>query len=228
MAEAVLQASSGTLTVILRKGIVMKVYKNQTRKYYKQVDTVWTQPTLTENGTFGGSNMAVDWSLGGNNYSSGTPYTAFSPNTGGLYVYADEYKTWMRIFIYYPTPIKVTNISFRVDTVNSASGPATNTKFYAGNFKGDTLNLLKDIGTVNDGSSYSGDISVSTMYQYFVLYAENGGVGNADSLNISNILINGMHTDITEVKVSEDWTYYKDVDVYSAIDANNTYNVVKG
>ena len=162
---------------------------------YRILPVEWTQPTLTSNGVFGGNQMAVDWALGGHNWSTGTPYQAFAPNGGELYVYADEYKTWMRVYMYIPRPVRARNISFSILWVNSASGPATNVKFYGGNGKGNDVELLKDIGYVGENVTYNGAITTNNHYQYYTLYLENGGGGNNDSLDVRNIRFTGEYDD---------------------------------
>ena len=147
----------------------------------------WIQPTLTSNGTFGGDTMAVDWTWGANNGVSGVAYTAFQPNTGELYVYADEYKTWLRIYMYIPRPVRLTGISFYIRTVFASSGAAYNVHLYGGNSKGDMQEELKDIGTVGKDYQHTEAVTTEHEYQYYTLYLENGGWAYNDSVCIRQI-----------------------------------------
>lgn len=155
----------------------------------------WNQPTLTANGTMGGNSMAVSRTFGGNNGAWGEAWTAFAPNTGIVGFYCDEWKSSMYFNIYLPKPTRLTRISFFIPHRDSSGGGAYNTKLYGGNSNNDRTNLLKNIGTVGENSSYDSSISTSNYYQYFTLYFENGGHSYEDRVEIQSIKLYGEYED---------------------------------
>lgn len=195
------------------------------RKYYKYQDNTWVQPKLTSNGTMGGDYMAVSINWAGYSYNYGTPYNIFSPNTGNAGFYADEWKSSMYITVYYPSPLRATNIKFSIiETGDGADGAAYNVRFYGGNFFNDRLEQLLYLG-----STWGVDTQLSSTnyYQYYTLYLENGGWAYEDKVTITGILISGVTREVVE-GTSDDYDFYRDVYNVEAPQYNNKYYAYKG
>jgi hypothetical protein len=167
-------------------------------KYYKYVDTAWTQPTITQNGAFGGNDMAVYKVQGGNNYSYGTAFESFQPNTGNNGFYCDEYKSSMYFCIYLPKPTKVTHLYYYIPWQESASGGAYNCHFWGGNYPDDRSHWVRQIGNIAEGGTCNIDLTPDDYYQYYTLYLENGGWGGEDRVTIMNILMTGLERNLVE------------------------------
>lgn len=176
-------------------------------EYYKIVEQAWTQPTLVANGTMGGSNMAVAAETSGSARGSfSTPYVAFSPNTGYIGTYRDEAKAWVALYIYYPEPIKLTQIYFKNQMVSSSfEGGIYGAYLYAGDEVGSRDVVIKAIGNVSN-PIYTGEITGNDYYQYYTLYFWNGGGAYSSSVSIGNIAIAGV-TQESVPGTAEDWDY---------------------
>ena len=160
----------------------MKAYKESETRYYKYEYSTFVQPTLTSQSS---PEMSVAISYSKNNNTYGNVYQAFSPNTGSVGFYCNEYKGSMSIYISFPNPVKLTNISFKIPYKERPSGRAENIKLYANS------SVIKNIGTVAENASYSGSIENSNYYNSYMLYVENGGWAEEDRVDISNILLVG-------------------------------------
>lgn len=183
-------------------------HTDTTREYYKYQDVDWTQPTLTSNGTMGGSSMAVSIVWNGYNYNYGTPYTIFVPNNGQAGFYCDEWKSSMYVNIYIPVPLKLTSISFSiVGTGDGADGAAYNVHLWGGNSINNRLEEVRYIGDTWGGTFTS---STSNYYQYFTLYLENGGWAYEDKVTIMNIKLNGSYRTIVAGTPSS-YDFYKEI-----------------
>ena len=196
---------------------VHKLPKENKRIYYKYQYDTFTQPTLTENGSMSGDAMAVSISYGGSiQYTLGQPYTAFSPNTGETGFKTPEVKSWARLYVYLPLPTKLTNISFKTSSNDSASGGAYNTVLYGGDYNGATTETIKNIGNVGQGGTYDSALSTDNYYQYFTLYFENGGWSDEDRVGLNTIVLQGQTRETIE-STESDYDYYKDVDVWYGV-----------
>jgi len=166
----------------------------------------WTQPKLTSNGTFGGNNMAVDVTYhdttSQSNSNGSKYYVAFMPNSGYVGQYTDEesgHNGYLRIWIYYPKPIRLNHIRFFVNNRETGqTGPARNVKLYGGNSrssinveKGSTTNMVLKIGNVDIGKTYQSDIAMNEYYQYYMLHVENLKAPFDDRVEIKSIKLDG-------------------------------------
>lgn len=190
----------------------MKGIIQSTKRYYKNTEIDWTQPTLTSNGTMGGDQFAVTAIFGGNNSQSNVSdsYSAFSPNEGWIGFYCDEWWSWMKMCFYFPTPTRITSLYFYIPYIGSASGGAYNTALYAGTFAGDTSITYYNIGGIGENSACSltfGDELGLGYYQYYNIYCSNGGHSYEDMLHIGRISITGKQKSITEA-TEDDYDYY--------------------
>lgn len=197
-----------------------------TRHYYKYRYYDFIQPTLTENGSFGGNNMAVYHVFGGNNGSWGTTYTAFQPNESLIGFYCDEWKSSMYICIYIPCPTRLTHIKFYVPHTSNSSGGAYNTLLYGGLFANDRKELIKKIGTINENNWCDIALTNPNYYQYFTLYFENGGHSYEDEVEIKQILLDGVCREIID-GTPLDYDFIVDDTQYKAILDNEDYKVFK-
>jgi len=196
------------------------------RHYYKYIYSTFTQPTLTENGTFGGNQMAVSHTFGGNNSSWGTTYTAFSPNTSGVGFYCNEWKSSMYFCIYLPKPTRLTSLTFFIPYTGSSSGGAYNTLFYGGNGANDRKELIRNIGTIGENGTCNVALTSSSYYQYYTLYFENGGHSYEDQVEIRNIKIAGESRTVVDGAIN-DYDYYIDTYKCQTPLINNEYKAYK-
>lgn len=192
----------------LKSGTTYKLPVQNVTKYYKYTYTPFTQPTLTSNGTIGGSSFAVNAVYAGYNRgaSSSQAYEAFRPNTGNIWFYCDEWKSSVAIQMYFPQPMNITNFHFKVPWTWGGSGGAENTKLYAGEYQNSRDILVKDIGFVSEGGTYDSVISNNHYYQHYTLYVENQGRPDNDQLDISDIYIQGNLRGVT-IGTSNNYDY---------------------
>lgn len=155
----------------------------------------WTQPRLTSNGTFGGNQMAVSRTFGGNNGAWGEAYTAFSPNTGIVGFYCDEWKSSMYFNVYYPNPIKANRITFYIPSRSAPASGAYNIHIWGGNYNNDRSQWVQQLGDVGENSSCNAQLNCPNYYQYYTLYFENGGWSYEDSVEIQSITLYGEYED---------------------------------
>lgn len=198
----------------------MKAITEKIRHYYKYKYTNFEQPTLSNNGVFGGDSMAAYHAFGGNNGCWGTTYTAFQPHEGRIGFYCDEWKSSMYICIYFPKPIRLTGLNFYVPHTSASGGGAYNTLLYGGYGANDRRELIRNIGTVGENSWCSVELTSPNYYQYYTLYFENGGWAYEDEVQIMHILFSGIIREITE-GTEEDYDFYKDVAICRVIKENN-------
>lgn len=199
----------------------MKAITQDYVKYFKYIYPSWNQPTLTNNGIAGSSDMAVWHTFGGNNGSWGTTYTAFSPNGGYIGFYCDEWKSSMTINAYYKNPLKIQSISFFIPSIDDRpSGRAQNIRLY-----GDG-NLIMVIGDVGENSWYSNNVNVNNFYNQYSLYVENAGWAEEDRVDIMNITINGVTRSIIEA-TSADYDYAVYLKKTTLFERDNKYYAVK-
>lgn len=177
----------------LDEEIIMELFSRKLLSRILPVD--WIQPTLTGNGTMGGSNMAVSRTFGGNNGAWGEAYTAFAPNTGVVGFYCNEWRSSMYFCIYIPKPLRANRISYQSHYSHSSSGGIYNAKLWGGNSANDRHELIKDLGTIGEGQTKDTTISTNNFYQYFTLYFENGGHSYEDRVEIKNIKLYGQYED---------------------------------
>lgn len=204
----------------------MKAYWEDNTKYYKYVYTDWTQPTLTSDGAFGSSEMAVALNFGSNNSQYGTAYKCFTPNTDLAGFYCDEYQSWMEVQMYFNNPLRIKTITFTTpDTRTSQSGAMTDTILYAGNSKGAHGLVYLNIGGKIYGTYTNNDVPDNGYYQYYTLYFKNEGRSYNDRVDVEKIKITGTARTSIESSAS-DYDYkvlagktflVKENDIYKAI-----------
>lgn len=206
----------------------MKAYWEDNTKYYKYTYSSWTQPTLTSNGIFGGNSMAVTITFGSTSSHDdvANTYKIFKPNTDRVGFYCNEYQSWMEVHIYLPKPTKLTTLTFLPVYVGSSSGGSYNTKFYGGSYMGTKENLIINIGTVSENTTYNNtNLPTNDYYQYYTLFCNNGGWSHEDALHLKNVYISGQARTVTEgtpidydYKVLTGKTFLvKENDIYKAL-----------
>ena len=204
----------------------MNVVKETIRYYRKYAYSDFVQPTLTANGSFGGSAMAVSHTFGSKNSSWGTTYKVFSPNTDKLGFYCDEYKGHMYIYIYLPKPTRLTHLSFYVPHTSDSSGGAYNTKLYAGYSQTDRRVLIKDIGKIAEKNSCNVNLTNANYFNYYTLYIENGGSAYEDQVEIKDVLLSGVCREVVN-GTSQDYDFIEENNTYKAIVENEYYKAFK-
>ena len=204
----------------------MKAYWEDNTKYYKYVYTDWSQPTLTTDGTFGSSDMAVALNFGGNTSQYGTAYKCFTPNTDFAGFYCNEYQSWMEVQMYFNKPLRIKTITFNTpDSRTSQSGAMTNTVLYAGNSKGSHSIEYLTISEKIYGTYTNNNVPDEGYYQYYTLYFMNEGYSHNDRVDIQQIKLTGTARTAIESSAS-DYDYkvltgktflVKENDIYKAL-----------
>lgn len=147
------------------------------RKYYKYIDTPWTQPVLSANGTVGGNDFAC---FASSIYSTSYPaYEAFDGVISSSSWWCSSGKSGVQyIGFYNPDRIKVTNIRFYNQTANSGDGVIASGTVQA---SFDNVNYI-DLGTFSGntfGTVYFDiDLSTNTNYYNYYRIVATGYAGN--------------------------------------------------
>lgn len=189
---------------------MVKLYakKETVRKYYKYVDTPWSQPVLTENGTLGGSSFAVNANRV-NTTQGGYPYCAFDnvPNTG----YSPSGSGWENYGIFYfynPNPLNVTTLNL-INHSDLITGYLPSDLIIKGS------NDYTNWTSIQTFTGLSGVINVnvnnSNYYKYYSL--EFTGSQGSNQIWIGQINITATQLVVQE-STEDDYDFYKDVEVY--------------
>lgn len=189
---------------IFKIGNEYKAIKETVRKYYKYTYTSWTQPTLSANGTLGGSSFAVEAE---SNYSDYPAYHALD-STGWV-----GQRSTLPYFIFYnPKPLKVSNLTFSKGSYLFISCWILNFELYGSN-DGSTWTFITQCNNPNPNTSpVSHNISVSTGYKYYKIVPL---TRKNDYPAIANLVITAQEENVTE-STSSDYDFYKDIDEYKA------------
>ena len=192
---------------IFKIGNDYKAIKETVRKYYKYTYTSWTQPTLSANGTLGGSSFAVEAET-----IVGSSHDAFHAldNTG--WIGARTTNVLPYYIFYNPKPLKISNLSFSYVTYLLVTCWILNFELYGSN-DGSAWTFITQCNNPNpDTSPISHNISVSTGYKYFKIVP-------LTSKNyypaITNLVITAQEENVTE-STSSDYDFFKDIDEYKA------------
>lgn len=207
---------------------MIKTYCTTQRTYYKYVYNDFVQPTLTENGKFGGDSFAVAYShstnaSGLNGSAYGNAYNYFQPNTDRLRMYRDEAKIYGWIVMYFPDAIRPTSFYIRANGTASDSSKIYNNAIYGGTGPGDTTVLLGTFSNVGKNEEATFNLSnVTDYYHYLVWRFGNGGSARNDACYVKSLLISGV-TRKPVISTSSDYDYY--VDTVQPYIINNKYMV---
>lgn len=187
----------------------MRALVNEYTKYFKYVYTDWVQPTLTSDGSFYGSSMAVALQFGSNNSQYGTAYKIFLPNTDLAGFYCDEWQSWMEVRMYFPNPTRIKTITFNnPDNRTDQSGPLVGTTLFAGDYAGSREVTYLSIGTVT-GTYTNNNVPSNGYYKYYTIYFKNKGSAYNDRADIRKIQVSGVERTVIE-GTPEDYDYKVD------------------
>ena len=188
-----------------------KLIKTIERKYYKHVDSPWTQPVFTSNTTWG--------TVSADSYSSGSgqvPWHALDGYTSGgdgqdFASSGSSTVNWYWDFAY---PLKISIIQMWNRANAGSYGGAETYTIYGKN----SDNSYEQIGTISLAAVgwESGSTNISSAKEYYGLKIN--CVGTRSYAGIGEILLTATHETI-EPGTAQDYDYYEDVDVYKAIKA---------
>lgn len=176
-------------------------------KYYKYVYTGWTQPTLSSNGTVGGSSYAV---RANSEYSSSyAAYRAFDKNNGTIWAESSVTNSGVLEF-YSPVLLKVLsiNITNRSESINT-----WRTGSVLGSTDGASYFTLASFTNSNAtaGSTWSITINNKTPVKYIRIVT--GSLMNSShTLSVAEMKINAQQTSGRTIEgTSSDYDYKVDI-----------------
>ena len=171
-----------------------------TRTYYTSTTyQSWSQPTLSANGTIGGSSFAVD---GSGNWS--TTYNQFWKGMDGnssTIVLGYPNKSPQPSYIFYnPNPLKVSNLHFKSYAGGDGAGWVTKAGTIYVSTNGNTWTNLKDFTNSVTGAGAEYDVSVLTAsgFKYYKITLTQGSSYGAGWAEMT----------ITATEAIESYTYY--------------------
>lgn len=187
------------------------LYKGIVRHYYKYVNTPWTQPVLSANGTMGGNSFACAASS-----SDYAPWHAFDGSKTSSNRWAASTSTppqWLTF--YNPEKIKVTNLAItqRSDTTDHITsgivqGSDDNTNWT------DIKNFTNNNAT--PGATWNIDLSENTTsYKYYRIYITGYSASQGTYIHIVEVEITAFTVSVTEGTPS-DYDFYEDTEEYQA------------
>ena len=194
----------------------MKALSKTVRRYYKYTDSLWTQPTLTENGIMGRGAFAVTANA---NAGSSQPYLAFNGITTGNEGWESNSTTSAWIEFYNPNPLKVSQIS-----VQNYYRVATIYKIESGSVEGsnDDINWTQLCTYTNsnfdNGAIWDITVNSADAYKYHRVNCQRASAGY---MIIQEMGITATER-IPQESTASDYDYYIDVDTYSVLN-NGTY-----
>ena len=189
---------------------ICKVHKTTVRKYYKY--TNWTQPTLTANGTMGGSSFAV--SASSEHDAPRKAYCAFdgiitNNGTSGCWHSAQGHPSWIQF--YNPKPLKVSKL-----TVYNRSADQAFINSYGVSYSdnGDTFTEFKTGTSPSQANGTSWDIVIDAgAHKYWRLTSKSSSGSNSGYTAVGEIKITAQ--EVTEGN-EKDYVSYEDVNVYKS------------
>lgn len=195
----------------------MKAKKEVVRKYYKYVDTAWTQPVLTANGTMGGNSFACTAS------SYITVYYPYFVFASGEPAFASAWATTTTQSTYdwyNPEPIKITNIRIKnsIEAIYSITeGSVLGSNDYS------TWTTIKSFTNSTTTALAEWDIDLSDNTGLYKYHRISITKGNPTYVAIGRMYLTAYTRTITP-GTSSDYDFYKDVDEYKLIKktVNNT------
>lgn len=175
--------------------------KIRERIYYKNIETPWEQPMLTQNGVLGGEYMAVSSNPERSNYPA---YKAFNTNDTGFWGPTDSHVP-VELIIYTPNAIKVSSLYYVVQDNNRRP---TDWEWYGSN---DNLEYTLLASGTNDLNTFTLNFDYTGHYNYhkFNILTNNNGV------NAKEITLTATYQEAIE-STKDDYDFYKDVDAYKA------------
>lgn len=198
----------------------MKTIKRTVRKYYKYqtVESSWTQPVLSANGTLGGDSFACSPSST-EEYLNWYPAWKAFDNTNST-AWSCVGSTGHMIF-YNPAALKVSSIKITNPTNNSGilnfHSVATAGNIQASN---DSTNWIQ-IATYTNSSTTSGqtwtiNVNSSNFYKYYKI--EITSSSNNNNTCLAEVAITATKGGITIIEgTSFDYDFYEDEEAYLAL-----------
>ena len=142
--------------------------------YYKKIETPWTRPILTSDGTLGGNSFAV--AKVGNSYN-GDAYQTFDGST------STAFRPYVNngLIFYNPKPLNITNLACNVAYANEG---ILKGELYASNDNSAWELINNNIG---GAQTWSTNINMQGRYKYFKLMSTSvtGGRGSVAELIIT-------------------------------------------
>lgn len=196
-----------------------KLISEQQRKYYKYQPQNWVQPTLSSNGTLGGSSFAVSAS---NEYSSSyRAYKAFdgSSSTNWLASSYSNSDLPQSLIFYNETPINVQSIKITNRGTYATYATAGNVYGCNDNSSWELIGTFTNTTATTTLANWNIDLSSNAeYYKYHKIeftqatwstQASNGfGVNEVDITAYTRTIVNSTEAD---------YDFYRDVDVFKAI-----------
>lgn len=161
----------------------------------------WTQPTLTQNGSFWGNSMAVYCTTpdGGTRGDFSNPWRAFDPCSSPSYIGIgrnDERQSTLYIHIYIPIPIRLKGYSFYFPGYETESDWGGFGYYWMFGSNDDSSWVQLDYGTdAARRATTTRTVSTSTFYTCYMLQCKTKGGGHRDGLDISQIRLNADYED---------------------------------
>ena len=120
----------------------------------------WEQPTISQNGSPGGSSIAVYWTGQGQTYTT-EPYQGFDKNNQTAFRMGYNGN---RVILYTPYGIKVSSVY--IDMSGNGNNEYCTSSYLEGSVDGNTWDILSSMG--NQGLYITGNVSESArkFYQY--------------------------------------------------------------
>ena len=202
----------------------MRTYGYNTTNYYKYVYADFVQPTMSDSGTFGISEMAVRKCTGTKGATGGysDAHTYFQPTNATWRMYSDETKKHAWVIIYTKKELRPTSFIYKTKS-GWGDSSVYNNEFYAGTGPGDTTNLIGTLGTIGIGKTATFDLSSCTdYYHYFMWHFANGGSAENDNCYVYAWKLTGVTREPVACTASEADFSITTTNVYTM----NGYNMV--
>lgn len=191
-----------------------KVVKETTRKYYKYVDQVWTNPIMTAQIEPGGTEFAAFMD---STYSTRYAYHMFDEQSSGAGTgYIAQTKGTLPHFLgfYNPNPVRITNITFIWYKATSGYYSPKNGQLEASN-DGINYTSLEAFSYSTMPQSISFTFPSNDYYKYYRIYGTDGGV--ASTYACAECSASGYARTGIEEATEQDYDFYEDIEVYKAI-----------
>lgn len=195
--------------------------KRVSRDYYKYQYNSWTTPTLTANGTLGGTSYAV---TSANQYSSEAAYKAFDKNNSTQYTTNGNTGT---LTFYSPLPLNVTKIKIRNGYASGYIRPISSIGVYGSN-DNTTYIKLRNIDYTNTNKTVSSEWEFSLdSYTGGYKYIRFNTTGDGSYARITEMTITATSVEIINGTES-DYDYYIDTNkTYGLYNSGKSYGLIR-
>ena len=193
-----------------KEGSTIKSFIQNDIKYYKYQYSTFTQPSLSGNGSMGGTSWAVAGKGSGGTPDANNPYQAVYPQTGTYNIYNKGGQPSLTVTMYTPNPTVITSATFTALWGNY-SDSYVNIRFRASN-DNNTWTTLYPQASLHEGTQTI-TFNNSNTYKYYELYVLTTGGGYHDGIRLSSIKLTGQNK-VSIAGTANDYDYTTTTSTY--------------